>query len=194
MPAILDQIQSAVDAHDYKRALALIAQAVGDDVLDPKLLLLRAQSYEHLGDRTRAAVDYANLANLLGGAPDALVPVAIQLAHLGRHADELALYDRILAADPEHFDGLYLKALRLVKMGRHRECLACIDRALLVRPDDGNSHYTKACAHALLGEADAAIASVQRALAVAPELRFSIATDEDFDSIASDPRFVAAVN
>lgn len=188
----IEQIQRAIRAEDYKQALALIDRAVDDNILDPQLLLLRAQCYEHLGNRARAAIDYANLAELLGDAPDALIPVAIQLAHLGRHEDELSIYDKILTADPGHFDGLYLKALRLVKMGCYRECLHFIDRAIAVQPTDGNSHYTKACAHSLLGEREQAIASVRRAIEVAPELRSQIAFDDDFRSIADDPRFVEA--
>jgi superkiller protein 3 len=191
--SIVDDARQAVKAGEYAQGLQLIEAAVRADVLDPQLLLLRAQCHEHLGNRSQAAVDYAHVAELLGGHPDALLPVAIQLAHLGRHEEELALYDKILARDPDHFDALYLKGLRLVKMNRHAESIAAIDRAIALRPNDGNSHYTKACAHALLGQSAEAVSSIEKAIAVAPYLRSSIADDEDFASIANTPEFRRAV-
>jgi tetratricopeptide (TPR) repeat protein len=191
--SIVDDAKRAVEDGDYGRALGRIEAAIRSDVFEPELLLLRAQCHEHLGNRAQAAVDYAHRAELLGGHPDAILPVAIQLAHLGRHDEELELYDKILAVAPDHFDALYLKGLRLVKMHRHTEALPAIDRAVELRPDDGNSHYTKACAHALLGQTLEAISSIRNAIAVEPYLRASIAHDEDFAAIADSAEFREAV-
>jgi tetratricopeptide (TPR) repeat protein len=58
-----------------------------------------------------------------------------------------------------------------------------------LEPNRDHTQYALASAHALLGNTDLALAHLKKAMELRPANRFRARNDEDFASLASDPRF-----
>jgi len=64
-----------------------------------------------------------------------------------------------------------------------------LGRAARMKPAQEHIHYALAAAHALRGDADAALGHLNKAIGLRPENRFQAQSDQDFASLADDPRF-----
>jgi tetratricopeptide (TPR) repeat protein len=87
-----------------------------------------------------------------GGAADpsaapslkALIGKGQVLMNLGQHDAALACYQKALAEDPHHVDGLMKKAAALERLVRLEEALVCYDTVLAIRPDFTQAQLAKA--------------------------------------------------
>lgn len=68
-----------------------------------------------------------------------------------------------------------------------------LTRANKLRPNQEHIRYALAAAHALAGNADAAIEHLTAAIELRPNNRYQASKDEDFHSLASDPRFTRLI-
>ncbi|QIK96846.1 tetratricopeptide repeat protein [Sphingomonas sp. HDW15A] len=93
---------------------------------------------------------------------------------------------------PENSRPAQLGAAALARLGETERAREWLDRALVLDPDDPIVSYNAACTFAQLGDVDRAIESLERwSASSAWETENWLQTDNDFDSIRSDPRFVA---
>jgi tetratricopeptide (TPR) repeat protein len=74
----------------------------------------------------------------------ALIGKGQVLMNLGNHEAALACYERALAEDPNHVDGLMKKAAALERLLRLEEALVCYDTALAIRPEFTQAQLAKA--------------------------------------------------
>ena len=76
--------------------------------------------------------------------------------------------------------------------GEHEKAIAELEAGLKQRPAHPPLLYHLACVEARAGRRDDAIEHLELAVMGDPKLREHAATDEDFDSIRDDPRFLAS--
>jgi len=69
-----------------------------------------------------------------------------------------------------------------------------LDRADKLEPEREDVHYALAAAHALQGNVEEALTHVRATVALRPANSFQIRQDEDFASLADDPRFRELLN
>ncbi len=72
----------------------------------------------------------------------------VLLVELGRAAEAIALYQRVLATQPDRAETHNNFGIALEYQGLHTEALACYQRALALKPDYAVAHLNRA--HALL--------------------------------------------
>jgi tetratricopeptide (TPR) repeat protein len=92
----------------------------------------------------------------------------VKLHQAGRLADAEEIYQRILAALPDHADCLHLLGLIFLQRGDHALALAQIDRALEKNPNDAVALNNRGIALKELKRLDEALASYERAIAISP--------------------------
>jgi tetratricopeptide (TPR) repeat protein len=77
------------------------------------------------------------------------------------------------------------------RLGRIHDAIEALRQALLTFPDQPVLHYNLACYHSVAGDVAAAIDHLGRAIAMDARFRDLTSSEPDFDTIRSDPRFVA---
>jgi len=80
-----------------------------------------------------------------------------------------ALYQQILAQEPQNPDALHLLGLIEHQQGNSQAGLRAIQQAIELRPDDATFHFNLANMQQELGQYDQAIASYQRVLVLQPD-------------------------
>jgi tetratricopeptide (TPR) repeat protein len=106
--------------------------------------------------------------------PAALFADAVALHQAGRLADAESIYNRILAANPEHGDCLHLLGVILRQRGKPAQAVAQIDRSLARNPNNAAAWNNRGTALYELGRLDEAIASYDRAIAIVPDFPFAL--------------------
>ena len=104
----------------------------------------------------------------ISSAPDELA-AASALQRSGRFAEAQALLERLLEAEPDHFDALFLAALIAAQSGHLRRAVLLFDRAIRIRPEHAAAHCNRGVALAELGEFAAALSSYDRAVSIKPD-------------------------
>ncbi len=87
----------------------------------------------------------------------------------GEWARAQALYERILAAQPRHFDALHLLGVIAIQAGNPQKAAELIGRALEIDPGNAAAHCNRGSALQALRQFDAALASYGRAIAIDPD-------------------------
>jgi len=103
------------------------------------------------------------------GAPDRFA-LALQHHQAGRLADAAALYQGILAQDPQQADCLHLLGVIANQLGQPADAAESIGRAIAIKPGEAAYHTNLGEALRRLGRLDEAVASFRRALALQPDL------------------------
>jgi protein O-GlcNAc transferase len=101
-------------------------------------------------------------------APEALAILGAVLTALGRPAEALGAYERLIGVRPRDPDAIYNRGVVLTNLGRHADALASYDQALAVRPDHAPSLFNKANALAALRQFEQARAAYDALIAVVP--------------------------
>ena len=117
----------------------------------------------------RAPKAYAHARRTESFDAASLLTEALALHQGGRLDEAERIYDRILAAQPGHFDCLHLLGLILHQRGKHADAVRQIDLALRKNPDNCLALNNRGIALNELGRFDEALASYERALAVRPD-------------------------
>jgi Flp pilus assembly protein TadD len=95
---------------------------------------------------------------------------AIQHHQAGRLQEAEALYQQILAQEPNHADALHRLGLVLLQTGRRQEARALLGRAIQIDPSCAQYHCNLGFLLAESGEAEQAIDAFHRALQLRPDL------------------------
>lgn len=111
--------------------------------------------------------------------------LALQLHGKGRLDDAEILYGRILDADADNPQALYLLGTLLCQRARFGEARPLLDRAAALRPDSVSVHLTLARMDVQAGGWASALARTRRALALDP------AEHEAWDALATGERQAA---
>lgn len=98
---------------------------------------------------------------------------AARLRARGDLAGAAACYEKTLAADPEHWDALYLYGTTLLQLGRLREAIAVFRRAAHLRPEVADVQNNLGVACQALGQTGAALCAYKSAIELSPN--FSLA-------------------
>jgi len=77
----------------------------------------------------------------------------------------------------------------LMRLGLLEKAAAELDSALKLDPQYAPTHYTLAACYALSNNSDKAFESLENAMKLFPGTKKWLATDKDFDSLRTDPRF-----
>jgi predicted O-linked N-acetylglucosamine transferase (SPINDLY family) len=111
----------------------------------------------------------------------ASISAAFQIAiqHHGAGRLDLAeqIYQRILAADPNHPDALHLLGVACHQRGRHEEAIRHIERAAALNASRADFHSNLAAAYLAAQRIDEAVAAYQRAVQLEPnnaDLHFNL--------------------
>lgn len=91
---------------------------------------------------------------------------AVALHRQGQLADSAALYEQIIAREPEHADALHLLGVIAGQQHDAARALALIDRAIAVRPDMASFHSNRGNALRELKRLPDALAACDRAIGI----------------------------
>ena len=105
------------------------------------------------------------------GSPDPASLFAEALSHhqAGRLSHAEAIYQRILAAQPKHFDSAHLLGVVYLQTGRQQQALRYFDAALKANPRNAAAINNRGIALQELGRLDAALESFERAVGLRPD-------------------------
>jgi tetratricopeptide (TPR) repeat protein len=92
------------------------------------------------------------------------------LAHhkSNRFAEAVALYERVLAEDPQQYDALHLAGVALRQQGQLEPALGFLQRAAQVRPNLAQTHRELGAVLFGLKNVEASLAALQRAIQLQP--------------------------
>ena len=115
---------------DNHAALAMFEQACSIDIVDIKIVLLKAMTLMSLGriDEAHACAD-----NILKRQPNnksALTTKGKIFNEERQYQKALACFNAVLMQDPEHSSAFSNKSLSLLKLGDNKAALKCIDESI----------------------------------------------------------------
>ena len=87
----------------------------------------------------------------------------------GQLAQAQALYEEVLAIDPNHVDALHLSGVAAAQTGDQRKAVDLIGKAIAIEPANAAFHFNRGVALNELKEFEAAAASFDSAIAIKPE-------------------------
>ncbi len=93
---------------------------------------------------------------------------AVKLHRAGKLDEAALLYNKVLAAEPEHADALHLAGVVAHQQGRHDEAVALIGRAIGQSPAVPDFHHSRGLAYRAMGDWRAAEADFEKAVALNP--------------------------
>lgn len=88
----------------------------------------------------------------------------------------------------------YVGGVSELNARRLERAIEYLTKAVKLEPNREETHYALAAAHSLHGNADAALEHLKASIDLRPQNRFQARQDEDFQSLASDPRFTNLVS
>ncbi|MEO8346665.1 MAG: sulfotransferase [Betaproteobacteria bacterium] len=167
-PAVLDQINTALQVSDLSRATTLARDALAAGTLHPVLLNLRAYWYEGQG---RDAEAFADLQHAQALAPkDFGIRNALGLAHArsGRHREAIECFDAVIALAPDFGPAHFNKGWASETLGEIRTARECYEHAHRLMPGNPDPPAGMAALAARRGDWPGAKVLAERALAIDP--------------------------
>lgn len=92
----------------------------------------------------------------------------LELAHQGRYAESIQLFDTEIAANPDHFLAWTAKGVAQNELGEYDAALASFDRSIQIQPGYYLAWDNRGVALANLGRYSEAVASYDEALRLEP--------------------------
>ena len=89
--------------------------------------------------------------------------------HAGRLDEAQAIYERVLAGEPENAEVLHMLGVVALQQGRLESALALIEKALTLNPGFAAAHNSAGSVHQRLGRTGEAVQSFQAAVEADPE-------------------------
>ena len=167
-PAVLEEINAALQASDLARATTLAREALAAGTMHPVLLNLRAFWLEGEGREAEAFADLQSAQTL---APDNIgIRNALGLAHarIGRNREAIECFNAVIALDPNFGPAYFNKGWVSEALGdlvTARDCHAHAHRLMPASPDPLAGMAALAVR---LGDWPLARAHAERALAIDP--------------------------
>lgn len=94
---------------------------------------------------------------------------------------------------PKTAEDFYLRGVAALNGRETQQAIKYFNQSDKLSPNQEQVYYALAAAHGLQGDADAALTHLQRAIELRPANRVQARLDEDFQSLADDPRFARLV-
>ena len=94
---------------------------------------------------------------------------AVRLHLAGRLMDAVAIYERVLALNPDHADALHLSGVAAHQTGHHEKAAGLIQKAIAISPHVAMFYYNLGAACHALGNSMEAIACYKKALSLKPD-------------------------
>ena len=132
----------------YQEAAIEYRTALQQDPMLAEAHLKLAETYEHLGDVTKAVGEYVRAADLLPGNADVQIKAANFLLLVGEFEDAKARAERVLAATPNNVEAQIAKGNALAGLKNLDAAVAEIEGAIRESPDRGASYADLAGARA----------------------------------------------
>ncbi|MCU0726601.1 MAG: tetratricopeptide repeat protein [Planctomycetes bacterium] len=111
------------------------------------------------------------------------------LRNLGRFAEAIPVYERILADRPADSGAWVGLGWCRKRTGRLDLAVAAMESLVAACPGEPIGSYNLACYLSLAGEPERAVQCLERAIAMAPDFRRLAREESDFDPLRSDPAF-----
>ncbi len=105
------------------------------------------------------------------------------------HGFELAAYQEVLAASPDHAGALMALGHLCTKLGCHRDALEIDRRLIALCPDDPICRYNYACSLSNLGRVDESLAELDKSVKLGYRDFAYMKQDPDLANARKDPRF-----
>ena len=97
-----------------------------------------------------------------------VLKAAVSLHHAGNLAQAAALYQKVLATEPENAEAMHLLGVLSHQQGAHARAIELISRAVAHRPNNPAFHANLAEAYRALGQFERAVGSSKTAIALKP--------------------------
>jgi tetratricopeptide (TPR) repeat protein len=164
----LADAQQKFTAGQYDEAAALLHGILSIDPDHSETLEALGYVAAKQGDYTRAA-DYATRAAQPASTNPQQLHFAAHICQLaGRHADAIALYERVLAVYPDHAESLHGAAMSLVATGEHERALQRLARLTQRYPQSAEVHYNRGTLLGQMERYDEELAAYRQAIALKP--------------------------
>ncbi|WP_176053796.1 tetratricopeptide repeat protein [Paraburkholderia caribensis] len=164
----LADAQQKFTAGQYDEAAALLHGILSIDPDHNETLEALGYVAARQGDYARAA-DYATRAARPASTNPQQLHFAAHICQLaGRHADAIALYERVLAAYPDHAESLHGAAMSLVATGEHERALQRLARLAQRYPQSAEVHYNRGTLLGQMERYDEELAAYRQAIALKP--------------------------
>jgi tetratricopeptide (TPR) repeat protein len=164
----LADAQQKFTAGQYDEAAALLHGILSIDPDHSETLEALGYVAAKQGDFARAA-DYAMRAAQPASTNPQQLHFAAHICQLaGRHADAIALFERVLAAYPDHAESLHGAAMSLVATGEHERALQRLARLTQRYPQSAEVHYNRGTLLGQMERYDEELAAYRQAIALKP--------------------------
>jgi len=164
----LADAQQKFTAGQYDEAAALLHGILSIDPTHNEALEALGYVAAKQGDYARAA-DYVTRAAQPASTTPQQLHFAAHICQLAvRHADAIALYERVLAAYPDHAESLHGAAMSLVATGEHERALQRLARLTQRYPQSAEVHYNRGTLLGQMERYDEELAAYRQAIALKP--------------------------
>jgi tetratricopeptide (TPR) repeat protein len=164
----LTDAQQKFTAGQYDEAAALLHGILSIDPNHNEALEALGYVAAKQGDYARAA-DYAIRAALPASTNAQQLHFAAHICQLAeRHADAIALFDRLLALHPDHAESLYGSAMSLVQAGEYERALQRLARLTQRYPQSAEAHYNRGNLLGQMERYEEELAAYRQAIALKP--------------------------
>jgi tetratricopeptide (TPR) repeat protein len=164
----LADAQQKFTAGQYEEAAALLKGILSIDPDHNEALEALGYVAAKQGDYARAS-DYAMRAAQPASTTPQQLHFAAHICQLaGRHADALALFERILAAFPDHAESLHGAAMSLVATGEHERALQRLARLAQRYPQSPEVQYNRGTLLGQMERYDEELAAYRQAISLKP--------------------------
>jgi len=136
--------------------------------MNPQVLLEQALERHGRGDLAGAERLYRQVLQMASRHRDALHMLAVACAQQGRREEARAIFEQVVADNPNDALALTNYANVLRELSRHEEALRMLDRALALEPRDPRRWNSRGVILQSLARFEEALQSVDRALALMP--------------------------
>lgn len=113
------------------------------------------------------------------------------LRSLQRYADALEPLERAADLMPSNVEVYVALGWCYKRTGRLDLAIKALERAQEAEPEEPLIHYNLACYWSLAGEKQRALEYLSQAFTMRPALKDLVGSESDFDSLRSDPDFLA---
>ena len=160
---IIDDVDRASEAGDFKKALKILNDAISRDKDNFTLYQYRGALYLFHGYHSEALADSEKMISIEPNDLHALTfKIHINYAQK-KYEDVITTIDQLLKLDPDDIRTLYFRAEMNTNLERYEEVVADFDRAIAIDPDIGLSYNYRSVAYRKLGQLDKAKADCKKA-------------------------------
>ena len=100
-----------------------------------------------------------------------------------------ALYQKVLALDPDHVRALNNLGIIRMEQNKREAAIALFSKAIIVKKEYVDPYYNLACLYARVNEIDESLWYLKVAMAINGDVRNWVEKDADMKNVAASPAF-----